>query len=540
MEYTYWLPDETGGKKKYSTNSNAVIIIGANGAGKSKLGAWIEQQSFSDVHRIGAQRNLNFNEHIQLKSYSEAENWVFYGNGDGKDPNKGQRWQWGHYTTRLMDDFDHVLSALLAIRNNEISKFHQACVEADDDKSKWPNTPTTSIEKLIAIWSEVLPQRKLKEEDSQFFAVLDKNGEEVRYSSTDMSDGERAVLYLVAQVLCVPENKIMIIDEPEIHLHRSIMNRLWKTLERYRPDCLFIYITHDLQFAAAHGDVDKIWIKEYDGEHWAFESIANESIPEELMLEIIGSRKNVLFVEGEKNSYDYQLYTELYPEYIVIPCGGCSQVIARTRAFRNSVILHDCKVYGLIDRDYRTELEIKALNCDGIFVLEVAEVENLFLVEELIRLMAIQFGSEDVEQSINEIKEFVINTKFKGMIERQICQSVVSEIKYQLSCIEIEKKNETEAKSTLKKSLDAINYDDIKNQMEPLFYNALNSNDYKEVLRIFNEKGIAASIGIKLGVDNREYQRKVINLLRGACHDEIVRALAGYLPCDIPRCNGSI
>ena len=76
--------------------------------------------------------------------------------------------------------------------------------------------------------------------------------------------------------------------------------------------------------------------------------------------------------------------------------------------------------------------------------------------------------------------------------------------------------------------------------MEPLFYNALNSNDYKEVLRIFNEKGIAASIGIKLGVDNREYQRKVINLLRGACHDEIVRALAGYLPCDIPRCNGSI
>ena len=67
MEYTYWLPDETGGKKEYSTNSNAVIIIGANGAGKSKLGAWIEQQSFSDVHRIGAQRNLNFNEHIQLK-----------------------------------------------------------------------------------------------------------------------------------------------------------------------------------------------------------------------------------------------------------------------------------------------------------------------------------------------------------------------------------------------------------------------------------------------------------------------------------------
>jgi hypothetical protein len=111
MNYKYWLPDETGQKSEYETDNNAVIIIGANGAGKSKLGVWIEQQSFADVHRVGAQRNLNFNEHIQLKSYSEAENWVFYGNGDARDPNKGHRWQWGHYTTKLMDDFDHVLSA---------------------------------------------------------------------------------------------------------------------------------------------------------------------------------------------------------------------------------------------------------------------------------------------------------------------------------------------------------------------------------------------------------------------------------------------
>lgn len=79
---------------------------------------------------------------------------------------------------------------------------------------------------------------------------LKKNGEPVKYSANQMSDGERAVLYLAAQVLCVPENKMLIMDEPEIHLHRSIMNRLWMALERYRPDCLFIYITHDTQFAA--------------------------------------------------------------------------------------------------------------------------------------------------------------------------------------------------------------------------------------------------------------------------------------------------
>ena len=74
-------------------------------------------------------------------------------------------------------------------------------------------------------------------------AFLQKNGKEMRYSANQMSDGERSVLYLASQVLCVPKNKILIIDEPEIHLHRSIMNRLWKALEKHRQDCL-LFILH--------------------------------------------------------------------------------------------------------------------------------------------------------------------------------------------------------------------------------------------------------------------------------------------------------
>ncbi len=72
------------------------------------------------------------------------------------------------------------------------------------------------------------------------------------YSGTEMSDGERVALYLMAQILCVPSQSIIIIDESEVYLHKSIMNRLWDKLEEYRKDCLFIYITHDIQFATVH------------------------------------------------------------------------------------------------------------------------------------------------------------------------------------------------------------------------------------------------------------------------------------------------
>ena len=41
MSFIYWVPDENGNKKEVTTQNNAVIIIGANGSGKSKLGAWI-------------------------------------------------------------------------------------------------------------------------------------------------------------------------------------------------------------------------------------------------------------------------------------------------------------------------------------------------------------------------------------------------------------------------------------------------------------------------------------------------------------------
>ena len=76
MSYKYWLPDREGKRQDFTTEGNAIIIVGANGSGKSRLGAWIEQNGMEKVHRIGAQRNLNFSENIQLKSYEDAENCV--------------------------------------------------------------------------------------------------------------------------------------------------------------------------------------------------------------------------------------------------------------------------------------------------------------------------------------------------------------------------------------------------------------------------------------------------------------------------------
>lgn len=151
-----------------------------------------------------------------------------------------------NYSNLLCNETRDLYKPVNDLKNNENDNFVNQCKKAEETNNEKPHTPVTSIDKLSYIWNDVFPQRDLLIEDSKFYAFLQKNGKEMRYSANQMSDGERSVLYLASQVLCVPKNKILIIDEPEIHLHRSIMNRLWKALEKHRQDCLFIYITHDI------------------------------------------------------------------------------------------------------------------------------------------------------------------------------------------------------------------------------------------------------------------------------------------------------
>lgn len=527
--YKYKLPTINGESKEHTTNNNSIIIIGANGSGKSKLGAWIEDQDPDIVHRIGAQRNLNFKPNLQLRNYDDAKNKIIYGTDDEdtvKRRDKCYRWDWGKSkTTKLIDDFDDVLAALIALYNNETSTYFKNCQNAEKNNSVKPNTNLTVIDILMEIWNSIFPQRNILFEDSKFYAQ-ERNKSSEKYSANQMSDGERAVLYLASQVLAIPENKTLIIDEPEIHLHGTIMNKLWESLEEYRSDCLFIYITHDTNFAASHKNSEKIWVKCYDGESWDLEKIISNELPEKLLFDILGSRKNILFVEGEENSFDSQLYSILYPNYFIIPCGSCMQVIMRTKSFKSTQKIHNYNVYGIIDRDFRTEEEINKLEKDNIHTLKVAEIENLFIIEELISFLSDYLGN-DFNDVFSIIKDYIIKERFSNQISSQVKKNVVSQIKYELSMAEI---SEINTKESFTNAIKNINVDNIYEDTLNLYKEALLSNDYKKVLEMFNEKGLSKSIGSYLGFQNNDYLNKVISILRNKAQTEALEIFKNYIP----------
>lgn len=431
--YEYWLPNASNIKICYEAQVNSVVIIGPNGSGKSKLGAWIEQQDFEKVHRITAQRDINFSERIPLKSYAEAEDKVIYGGSRNKE-NKNGRWNWGEcYTTKLLDDFDDVLAALIAQVNLENQRFIDECRHAESISAERPPLPKTALDKLKVIWDEVFPQRKIEQEDAAFYAYSKSKTD--RYSATQMSDGERSVLYLAAQVLCVPNDKIIIMDEPEVHLHPSLMARLWTSLEQSRPDCLFIYITHDVNFASTHRSSDIIWVKNFDGTKWELETLPDSDLPKELLIELLGNRKEVLFVEGTEGSYDKRIYSALFPNCYVVPSGGCEQVINNVKAYNRTPGLHAIKAWGIIDRDFKTEEQLNTLKEKGIFHLKVAEIENLFLTKEAVQILSQRFGA-DADKTFSSINSYV-SERFSKQAKKQISVALVAGVKEVLSGITI-------------------------------------------------------------------------------------------------------
>ena len=500
-------------------SQQSFVIVGANGSGKSHLGAWIEKNN-NNVLRISAQRALTIPKVIDIKGSDSAWNTVLYGNPTEK--RKGYKWQWGQETSTLVNDYTSVLSLVFSTESQELRDFKNKC---DRTGSFVPYT--TIVEKIYQIWNSIMPQREISLDN---FDVLAKNGNN-QYKAGQMSDGERVCLYLIAQCLVATDGYTIVIDEPEIHLHTSIMKKLWDKIEEYCPNKTFVYITHNSKFALSRDSSTKIWVKSYNGsEQWDIQVIGeHENIPEDLLLEILGTRRPVLFVEGKPNSYDLALYRNVYSDYHVIACDNCQKVIELTKAFNNEHVkqLHESEIKGLIDHDFLTKIEIEAYKKNNIYVISVSEVENLFLIEPIIRLAAKQIGEDD-EKVFMEIHEFVFAemTKFRESIISSMC---VKEVRHLLKGFNSEGQSKNDIQNDLNNCLSSIDVAGIYKKSESAVDEILNNKDYKGMIRMFNNKGLCKQAGGKIGF-KKPYPQVIIDLLKGEKREEIINALKEYLP----------
>lgn len=489
-----YLPHTDGSNLKLEIEHNgSVVIVGANGAGKSRLGAWIERNSGSDtdlVHRISAQRALDIPEYAEVKTLEQATNNLLWGHDSPEYAKKHYQadFKWsGKPTTSLQNDYQKVLSALFAT-SAERDRNH-----AEETKKLEEYIPVkdSPIDILINIWDEIFPHRQIKLQDGKVRA-FDQAGTE--YHGMEMSDGERVALYLMGQCLVAPSGSTFVVDEPEIHLHTSIMQALWNKLEEAKKDCLFVYITHDLGFASTRVGSKNIWVKKFDGInywHWNFMPEIDE-FPESLLLELMGNRRTIVFVEGEKGGKDHIIYQAIFPNYHVVPRNGCQQVIDSAKAMALNNSFHHVKVFGIIDRDYRTEKEIEALRKLNIHAIEVAEIENILLNESILRIVAKNQSmnpEEAIQKSLNIAKN-LLNEDMERQVSLRTCKVVGNKlIRIDNRAIGLES-----IKSTVNQATSNLDIESIYKVNHQLYTDLLSSESLDDILKYFNHKGLLPKI----------------------------------------------
>ena len=100
------LPND-GSQLREIETAQSVLFIGANGAGKTRLGTWIDSDSPQKqaVHRISAQKSLRFPDSATPKSIVLAQNSLLFGHDSYSYQHKNNRWN-GPPATSFQDDFE--------------------------------------------------------------------------------------------------------------------------------------------------------------------------------------------------------------------------------------------------------------------------------------------------------------------------------------------------------------------------------------------------------------------------------------------------
>ena len=486
------------------------VVVGANGCGKTTLANTLQKSlNIKDGIVIPAQKLLIIPTFSSIPNYeATAENYNRYQREilDDKQTFNASKEDDIPYsaTKQYGSEFRNVLAALYSER---MAKQNRFCNAFKRDENLTKQDLQSVLDRVIDIWNFLIEHRTLECDDSNKL-ILTGEGVDGNYPAFKMSDGERIILYLVGRVLLAPERALIIIDEPEMYLHKTIVDKLWNKLEWERQDCTFLYLTHDLQFAA-NRDARKAWIRSFEyPSKWTIDNIEGNEIPEELLLKLLGSRKKILFCEGKRNSLDSKIFELLFEDYTITPVETCKDVINFTKSF-NKIPNTVAKAYGMIDHDFWLEEQLAKLEKQNVFSYDVAEVENLFLLPDVITGFT-RYKNEECD--IDEIKKRILN-KFKQDKQAQVSQFVSSAINtyFKSSHIPVGNKKE-EVKENFQKFISEVDIDKLFNERESYINGVIANKEYEKAIMLYNNKGLHTVIEKYFNMG--DYRHKALDYLR--------------------------
>lgn len=486
-----------------------VVVIGPNGSGKTRFGVDLAHRNNAEF--IGALRNITLDENISMQGLAQAT--------------KGLTSQIKSYRSRywqMSNEINLLFTKLLAEDATSAVRFRdQHAVGATAQVEE------TNLMRLRKAWADFFPGRNIDFSSYKPTVVSGFDSSGTPYSASRMSDGERVALYLGGRILNSQSN-IVVIDEPEVHFHSRLAVRFWNTLEQFRPDIRFIYITHDLTFALSRQSAQFVIVKPntepsiipLDGE-----------LPRSLSESILGAAsfsiyaKRIIFCEGQEGEGgDHSFYSSWFKGFdtTVIPVGSCKDVVQCTQAFGNDKLVAGVSAIGIVDRDYWPEQYVKSLPT-SVYVLPVHEIENLFCFSEVFEAVGRHLSIDSAEIT-ERYKKFMSQAKalFKqDLLAKQIserfkrrCVGGLTTVVNNLRAIEDVDVLQTEHVRALQPDNWSFDPENIFREERVRLDQALASDDEATFLQLFPGKVFFPLAAKALGIDPIRYRELVGSALQ--------------------------
>lgn len=465
------------------SGSAPIVLLGPNGAGKTRLA--LTMAGWNHANLIAALRDIALPPDVVMRSMEQASQELT----NHLNRRSSRPWE-------LSSEINDLFSKLMAEDAAAAIRFR------DQFSAGSVGTPErTKLMRLQEVWTHLFPGRHIDFTGYHPWVRSDYGSASGKYPAQQMSDGERVALYLAGRVLD-SDQKIIIVDEPEVHFHSRLGTRFWNEMEQLRQECRFVYITHDLPFALSRREATFVIVMPSAAPQVVS---LKAGLPKDLTESLLAAAtfsihaKRIVFCEGvEGPSLDQALYSAWFfgPDTAVIPVETCENVVRCTAAFGESRLVSGVDATGIVDRDYWPDAYLAAMPTSVVF-LHVHEVENLLCLERVFVAVAEHLGVS-ASEATSRYQEFLNNAKSKftgGLFNKQLSE------RFRRRC-----------EHEYRRALNGLAVAEDEAQMEVGHVDALDPTTWKSPpLNIFAEEKARLERALKEGADqfNGIYPGKV-------------------------------
>ena len=213
----------------------------------------------------------------------------------------------------------------------------------------------------------------------------------------------------------------------------------------------------------------------------------------------------VLLCEGDENSIDCAVYRLVFPNLLVIPVGGCSNVMRIVPNLRIKLAPFNMYAFGIIDRDALSKKEIKRLlKTHGINTTKLPFIENIICAPETLKIIC-KYKDIDYDYLLHQVQTELMKIlwqKFKETLPINLG---------------IEK---NERLKVLMIGASTKRQDILKEVSE------------NNILYSYRDKIITVIIGSHIGIKNKkEYYNMVIEMIKDDHYrDDLLAVFAKFIP----------